>query len=162
MQEKARLPESNRASGTAQGGNPIYLLERPLDPAFLAPRLRLRDLEAPPDRDLLALRAEDFRPPAFRAPVFFLPLDRALPDFPAAGFRAPDFFRPEELFAGFLAAALGAVETARVVAAVPPELAPPPVARPVAAEPEPNWVRPAPAAAAPAPSAPVDAADPLP
>lgn len=162
MQEKARLLESNRASGTAQGGNPIYRLERRLDPAFLAPPLRLRDLEAPPDRDLLALRVEGFRPPAFRAPAFFLPPDRALPDFPAAAFRAPDFFRPEELFAGFLAAALGAVETARVVAVVPPELAPPLVARPAVAEPEPNWVRPAPAAAASAPNAPVDAGVPLP
>ena len=75
----------------------IYLLERPLDPAFLAPPLRLRDLEAPADRDLLALRAEDFRPPALGAPAFFLPPDRALAFFPAEAFRAPDFFTPEDL-----------------------------------------------------------------
>ena len=158
MQEKARLLESNRALGTAQGGMRVYLLERPFDPAFLAPPLRLRDLEAPPDRDFPALRAEDFRPAAFRAPAFFLPPDRALAFFPAEAFFAPDFFPPEAFFADFPAPALGAVEAARVVAAGRLAIAPPLAARPAAAEPEPNWVRPAaPAAAAPAPNALLDA-----
>src|SRR5512132_3774818 len=37
VKEKARLLESNRASGTAHGGQRIYLRERPLDPPFLRP-----------------------------------------------------------------------------------------------------------------------------
>lgn len=158
MQEKARLLESNRALGTAQGGMRAYLFERPFDPPFLAPPLRLRDLGAPPDRDLPALRAEDFRPPAFLPAAFFLPPDRPLASFPADAFRAPDFFPPEAFFAGFPAAALGAVEAGRDVAAGRLALVPPLDARPAAAEPEPNGVRPAaPAAAAPAPKALLDA-----
>jgi hypothetical protein len=154
MQEKARLLESNRALSTPQGGIRVYLLERPFDPPFLALPLRLRDLEAPPDRDLLALRADDFRPPAFRAPVFFLPPARGLAFFPADAFRAADFFPPEDFFVDFPAPDLGAVKVGRDVAAGRLALVPPLAARPAAAAPEPNGVRPAaPGAAAPAPKA---------
>ena len=153
MQEKARLLESNRALGTAHGGMRIYLFERPFDPPFLAPPLRLRDLEAPPDRALVFFPAEDFRPAAFRVGAFFLPPARGLAFFPADAFRAPDFF-PEDFFADFPAPALEAVEAGRDVAAGRLALVPPLDARPAAAEPEPNGVRAAaPAAAAPAPKA---------
>lgn len=158
MQEKARLLESNRALGSAQGGMRIYLFERPFDPPFLAPPLRLPDLEAPPDRALVFFPAEGFRPPAFLVATFFLPPDRGLAFFPADAFRAPDFFPPEDFFADFPAPALEAVEAGRDVATGRLTLVPPPGARPAAAEPEPNGVRPAaPAAAAPAPKALLDA-----
>jgi hypothetical protein len=90
VKEKARLLESNRASGTAHGGRRNYLRFRPLDPVFLPPP-DPRDLDDPfdlvPPRLAEAFRAPAFLPPAFFA--FFVPPELAL-----AALRAPEDFLP--------------------------------------------------------------------
>src|SRR3954471_1724301 len=82
--KKARLLESNRASGTAHGGRENYRLDRFFEP----PPLRPPDFDPPLDRLPEAFRADVFLPPDLRAPAFFAPPARD------AVFRVPPAFFP--------------------------------------------------------------------
>jgi hypothetical protein len=113
VKEKARLLESNRASGTAHGGRRIYLRFRPLDAVFLPPP-DPRDFDDPfglaPPR-----LAEAFRAPAFLAPPFLPPAFFAFfvpPELALAALRAPEDFLPP-LLACFRTPALDALPADR-------------------------------------------------
>ena len=111
-QEKARLLESNRASGTAHGGRKNYLRERPFEPELfplpraldpplgreLAPRRVEAFLAALPRLAFGALFLALFFPAAFRPPAPDLAL--LAPDFCPAAFPVPEDL--EALFAAFL------------------------------------------------------------